>query len=125
MAKNNNFSITGFLGKKEYAKEGTGQYGRWYRQSVAVFASKDKETQKNKYDNIAFFVPEDQIESIKKLEDGTLLKLTGQYSSSDFTDRNGVKRNSIQIDISEGSWEVVERENPQQQPAKEFSEDPF
>lgn len=125
MADNNRWIVEGFLGK--YPKEGTGKSGPWYIQSIGVYAGKDKETQQNKYENISFFVPKDDIERFKQIPQGTKIRLTGKPEASGYIDKNsGEMITKLQMKLEwGGGWEVVENEASVSVSNGENLEEPF
>lgn len=129
MNKSNEWLIEGFLGS--FPKEGTTKAGKPYMiQSVSVYAGKDKETGKPKYDHIKFFVPANDIPTFKNMPEGTLLQLRGKPEANAYIDKEGELKKNLQMNLAwEDSWTIIKRQEPQPTleglNVEEYSEEPF
>lgn len=128
MNNSNEWKIEGFLGK--YPKEGTTKTGKPYLiQSVSVYAGKDKETGKTKYDHIKFFVPQDDIQAFKNMDEGTLLELRGKPEANAYIDKEGELQKNLQMNLAwENSWNIIEKhakKSSDQPSLEDFSDEPF
>jgi len=122
------WKIEGFLGK--YPKEGTSKTGHpWMRQSVAVMDGKDKEDEtKNKWINVGFFVPKDDIPRFKALAPGTKIGLKGKPEANAYINKDGELISSLNIKLAwEDSWWVIKETQPELpvEPEYDPGEEPF
>jgi hypothetical protein len=124
----NLWTVEGYLGKKDYIKRGTTKAGKPYMiHSIAVWAGKDKETGKNKYDNISWFVPADDHSTFDRLPDKQKVILRGKPIASAYTDKEGNLVTKLQMQVAwENYYELVGDYNLEVATSNaEYSDEPF
>lgn len=129
MAKGNQWTVEGYLGRKDYIKKGTSKAGNTYMiHSVAVYSGKDKQTGKNLYDNISFFVPKDDHGLFESLPDKQKIRLRGKPACGSYVNKEGelVKKLNFQPDW-ENYFDLIDTEAqvPDTQDYAEESDLPF
>ncbi len=114
----NNFTVTGFLGKDAEIREFTNSSVARFPLAVSRQERNAEETNRiSAFMNIETWRKNENTGSFDQLTKGTMLTIEGYFRSEEWTDKGGVKHNSI-VMVAVKFYPPIEKEDVPEKPIK-------